>query len=71
MLSSQPAERADAVFKMKNFGVWILGETRDDIRKAGMGIVVEYAGQQAVRIGSIRPKCYGTIGLLPTLRPRR
>ena len=23
-----------------------LGETRDDIRRAGMGIVVEYAGQQ-------------------------
>jgi hypothetical protein len=31
---------------MKNPGVWILGETRDDIRKAGMGIVLEYADQQ-------------------------
>jgi hypothetical protein len=27
-------------------GVWILGKTRDDIRKAGMGIVLEYADQQ-------------------------
>ena len=41
-----PAERADVVVEMKNPGVWILGETREDIRKAGMGIVVEYAGQQ-------------------------
>jgi FtsP/CotA-like multicopper oxidase with cupredoxin domain len=41
-----PAERADIVVEMKNPGVWILGETRDDIRKAGMGMVVEYAGQQ-------------------------
>jgi FtsP/CotA-like multicopper oxidase with cupredoxin domain len=41
-----PAERADVVIEMKNPGVWILGETGEDIRKAGMGIVVEYAGQQ-------------------------
>ncbi len=41
-----PAERADVVVEMKNPGEWILGETRDDIRKAGMGIVVEYAGRQ-------------------------
>jgi FtsP/CotA-like multicopper oxidase with cupredoxin domain len=41
-----PAERADVVVEMKNPGVWIFGETRDDIRKSGMGIVVEYAGQQ-------------------------
>jgi FtsP/CotA-like multicopper oxidase with cupredoxin domain len=41
-----PAERADVVVEMKNPGVWILGETRDDIRKAGMGIVIEYAAQQ-------------------------
>jgi FtsP/CotA-like multicopper oxidase with cupredoxin domain len=40
-----PAERADVVIEMKNPGTWILGETREDIRKAGMGIVVEYAGQ--------------------------
>ncbi len=32
---------------MNTPGKWILGETRDDIRKAGLGIVVEYAGQQA------------------------
>lgn len=40
-----PAERIDAVVKMNHPGVWVLGETRDDLRKAGMGIVVEYAHQ--------------------------
>jgi FtsP/CotA-like multicopper oxidase with cupredoxin domain len=41
-----PAERADVLVTMNSPGVWILGETRGEIRKAGMGIVVEYAGQQ-------------------------
>jgi FtsP/CotA-like multicopper oxidase with cupredoxin domain len=41
-----PAERADVLVTMNSPGVWILGETRPEIRKAGMGIVVEYAGQQ-------------------------
>jgi FtsP/CotA-like multicopper oxidase with cupredoxin domain len=41
-----PAERADVIVAMNNPGVWIFGETREDIRKAGMGIVIEYAGQQ-------------------------
>ena len=42
-----PAERLDAVVEMTRPGVWILGETRKAIRDSGMGIVVEYAGQQA------------------------
>ena len=37
------AERIDAVVEMKNPGVWILGTPKDDDRKNGMGIVVEYA----------------------------
>jgi FtsP/CotA-like multicopper oxidase with cupredoxin domain len=41
-----PAERADVIVEMNQPGVWVLGETRDDIRKSGMGIVIEYAGQQ-------------------------
>jgi FtsP/CotA-like multicopper oxidase with cupredoxin domain len=41
-----PAERIDAVVTMNKPGVWILGETRDQFRKMGMGIVVEYANQQ-------------------------
>ncbi len=41
-----PAERIDALVTMNNPGVWILGETREPFRKAGMGIVVEYANRQ-------------------------
>ena len=37
------AERISAVVEMKNPGVWILGTPKDDDRKNGMGIVVEYA----------------------------
>jgi len=40
------AERVDAVVEMNQPGVWILGATRDDDRNKGMGVVVEYAGQQ-------------------------
>ena len=39
------AERVDAVVEMKHPGVWILGTPRDDDRKGGLGIVVEYAGK--------------------------
>jgi FtsP/CotA-like multicopper oxidase with cupredoxin domain len=41
-----PAERLDVVVTMNHPGIWILGETRDEMRKMGMGIVVEYANQQ-------------------------
>jgi FtsP/CotA-like multicopper oxidase with cupredoxin domain len=41
-----PAERLDVVVTMNQPGIWILGETRDEMRKIGMGIVVEYANQQ-------------------------
>jgi FtsP/CotA-like multicopper oxidase with cupredoxin domain len=41
-----PAERLDVVVTMNQPGVWILGETREQLRKTGMGIVVEYANQQ-------------------------
>ena len=39
------AERISAVVEMKNPGVWILGTPRDDDRRNGMGIVVEYANK--------------------------
>ena len=41
-----PAERIDVVVTMNQPGVWILGETRPQLRKTGMGIVVEYENQQ-------------------------
>ncbi|HVW84310.1 MAG TPA: multicopper oxidase domain-containing protein [Bryobacteraceae bacterium] len=39
------AERVSAVVEMNNPGVWILGTPKDDDRKNGMGIVVEYANK--------------------------
>ncbi|HWA94897.1 MAG TPA: multicopper oxidase domain-containing protein, partial [Terracidiphilus sp.] len=38
------AERVSAIVEMNHPGVWILGDTGDDDREHGMGIVVEYAG---------------------------
>jgi FtsP/CotA-like multicopper oxidase with cupredoxin domain len=40
-----PAERLDLVIEMDHPGVWVLGETRKEVRSIGMGVVVEYAGQ--------------------------
>jgi len=39
-------ERADVEITMNKPGVWILGSTEKMIREAGMGVVVEYAGQR-------------------------
>ena len=40
------AERISAIVEMNHPGVWIMGDLADDDRHHGMGIVVEYAGQQ-------------------------
>jgi FtsP/CotA-like multicopper oxidase with cupredoxin domain len=37
------AERVSAIVEMNHPGVWIMGDTSDDDRHHGMGIVVEYA----------------------------
>ncbi len=39
------AERLDVVVEMNNPGVWIFGTPKDDDRRDGLGIVVEYAGK--------------------------
>jgi len=39
------AERVSAIVEMNQPGVWIMGDTADDDRHHGMGIVVEYAGR--------------------------
>jgi FtsP/CotA-like multicopper oxidase with cupredoxin domain len=44
VLALGSAERIDAVVTMNNPGIWILGTPKDDDRRDGMGIVVEYAG---------------------------
>ena len=41
-----PAERADVVVEMNRPGVWILGGVKDEDRKMGLGVVVEYANQR-------------------------
>ena len=41
-----PGERIDAYVEMNNPGVWILGAPEDDIRNAGLGVVIEYASQR-------------------------
>jgi FtsP/CotA-like multicopper oxidase with cupredoxin domain len=45
MLRLAPAERVTVLVEMNNPGVWILGEVRKHVQAAGMGLVVEYAGQ--------------------------
>ncbi len=39
------AERISAIVEMNHPGVWVMGDLDDDDRGHGMGIVVEYAGQ--------------------------
>ncbi len=39
------AERVSAIVEMNHPGIWIMGDTDDDDRRHGMGIVVEYGGQ--------------------------
>jgi FtsP/CotA-like multicopper oxidase with cupredoxin domain len=39
-----PGERVDAFVDMSHPGVWVLGATDDNLRRAGLGVVVEYAG---------------------------
>ena len=38
-----PAERADVIVEMNRPGIWILGGIKDEDRKMGLGVVVEYA----------------------------
>jgi FtsP/CotA-like multicopper oxidase with cupredoxin domain len=40
-----PAERIDVAVEMNRPGVWILGETRRELRNAGIGVVLEYKDQ--------------------------
>jgi FtsP/CotA-like multicopper oxidase with cupredoxin domain len=41
-----PAERADVIVEMNRPGVWILGGVKDEDRRMGLGVVVEYANQR-------------------------
>src|SRR5579863_1533665 len=50
------AERISAIVEMNHPGVWIMGDTADDDRKHGMGIVVEYAGRVGKPLWIAPPK---------------
>ena len=39
-------ERADVEITMNKPGVWVMGATEKPVREAGLGVVVEYAGQR-------------------------
>jgi FtsP/CotA-like multicopper oxidase with cupredoxin domain len=39
------AERIDVLVEMNNPGIWILGGTEKPVRDAGLGVIIEYAGQ--------------------------
>ena len=45
VLALGPGERVDAYVEMNQPGVWILGGIEDNVREAGLGVVVEYANQ--------------------------
>jgi FtsP/CotA-like multicopper oxidase with cupredoxin domain len=40
------AERVSAIVEMNHPGIWIMGDTANDDREHGMGIVIEYADQK-------------------------
>jgi FtsP/CotA-like multicopper oxidase with cupredoxin domain len=49
------AERVSAIVEMNHPGVWIMGDTADDDRHHGMGIVVEYAGLKSKPVWAAPP----------------
>jgi len=56
VLSLGTAERIDAIVEMNNPGVWVLGTPKDDDRRDGMGIVIEYANQSGAPQWHAPPK---------------
>jgi FtsP/CotA-like multicopper oxidase with cupredoxin domain len=45
VLDIAPGERVDAIVTMNRPGVWVMGAVKAAQREAGLGIVVEYAGE--------------------------
>jgi FtsP/CotA-like multicopper oxidase with cupredoxin domain len=66
------AERVDALVEMNEPGIWILGTPKDDDRKNGMGIVVEYANKNGPPRWIRPPKSswdYATFGAAGRVTP--
>jgi FtsP/CotA-like multicopper oxidase with cupredoxin domain len=59
------AERVSAIVQMNHPGVWIMGDTANDDRNNGMGIVVEYADQKYKPIWTARQRNFS--GITPAL----
>ncbi|HTW44491.1 MAG TPA: multicopper oxidase domain-containing protein [Acidobacteriaceae bacterium] len=64
-----PGERVDAIVKMDNPGIWVLGEIRDGARQAGMGIVVEYGNRQGAAQWTPPPKSRWDYTIFGTAAP--
>ena len=45
VLDLGPAERVDAIVTMNTPGVWVLGEVDNQMRRNGLGVVIEYANR--------------------------
>jgi FtsP/CotA-like multicopper oxidase with cupredoxin domain len=56
LLELGTAERIDAVVEMNHPGVWILGSPKEEDRKNGMGIVVEYANKGGAPRWIVQPR---------------
>jgi FtsP/CotA-like multicopper oxidase with cupredoxin domain len=54
------AERISAIVQMNHPGVWIMGDTADDDRRHGMGIVVEYSGHKGKAQWIAPPRAHWT-----------
>jgi FtsP/CotA-like multicopper oxidase with cupredoxin domain len=60
------AERIDTIVEMNRPGVWILGSTDDDVRGAGLGVLIEYAGHNGIAVNAratVAPWDYVQFGL--------
>ena len=64
-----PAERADVVVEMNQPGVWILGSVKEEDRKMGLGVVVEYANQSGEPQWQNPPESPWDYGIFGTDRP--
>lgn len=69
VLSLGTAERIDAIVEMNEPGVWVLGTPKDDDRRDGMGIVVEYAGKSGEPQWHAPPKSVWDYTIFGTDKP--
>jgi len=64
-----PAERADVIVDMNRPGIWILGGIKDEDRKMGLGVVVEYSGERGEPQWSAPPNAQWDYTIFGDARP--